>query len=145
MPACGLSPDAIAKAIASGSATRPTVMPAIMSRASIDREYCRSASSDAGVQDGGIVTRALALRAPMVRAGNLRGERQNCSMRAATHPSSAALVTQSSQEACMVTGGSMREILLHGGSVETFDRSVQIARQLAESFGARLHVVFTIE
>ena len=29
MPACGGSPDAIANAIASGSATRPTVTPAI--------------------------------------------------------------------------------------------------------------------
>ncbi len=45
----------------------------------------------------------------------------------------------------MVTGGSMREILLHGGSEDTLDRSVAMARQLAESFGARLHVVFTIE
>jgi nucleotide-binding universal stress UspA family protein len=45
----------------------------------------------------------------------------------------------------MVTGGSMKEILLHGGTAETFDRSVSMARQLAESFGARLHVVFTIE
>ena len=45
----------------------------------------------------------------------------------------------------MVTGGSMREILLHGGSDDTLDRSVAMARQLAESFGARLHVVFTIE
>src|SRR3954447_7726933 len=82
MPACGLRPDAMANAIASGSATRPTVMPAIMSRVSIDREYCRSASSDAGVQDDGMVTRALLLRAPIVRAGKLRGERGNCSMRA---------------------------------------------------------------
>jgi nucleotide-binding universal stress UspA family protein len=39
----------------------------------------------------------------------------------------------------------MREILLHGGSAETFDRAVSMARQLAESFGARLHVVFTME
>ena len=45
----------------------------------------------------------------------------------------------------MVTGGSMKEILLHGGTDETFDQSVAVARQLAESFGARLHVVFTIE
>ncbi len=45
----------------------------------------------------------------------------------------------------MVTGGSMREILLHGGTDDTFDQSVTVARQLAESFGARLHVVFTIE
>jgi hypothetical protein len=33
MPACGGMPDEIAKAIASGSATRPTVMPAIRSAA----------------------------------------------------------------------------------------------------------------
>jgi nucleotide-binding universal stress UspA family protein len=45
----------------------------------------------------------------------------------------------------MATGGSMREILLHGGAAETFDRSVEIARQLADSFAARLHVVFTTE
>ena len=45
----------------------------------------------------------------------------------------------------MVTGGSMKEILLHGGTDETFDQAVAVARQLAESFGARLHVLFTIE
>jgi len=45
----------------------------------------------------------------------------------------------------MVTDGSMKEILLHGGTDETFDQSVAVARQLAESFGARLHVLFTIE
>ena len=45
----------------------------------------------------------------------------------------------------MVTGGSMREILLHGSADETFDRSLGMARQLAESFGARLHVVYTID
>lgn len=45
----------------------------------------------------------------------------------------------------MVTGGDMKEILLHGGTDETFDQSVAVARQLAESFGARLHVLFTIE
>ena len=45
----------------------------------------------------------------------------------------------------MVTGGGMSEILLHGGADETFDRAVVVARQLAESFGARLHVVYTIE
>src|SRR4051794_33989971 len=145
MPACGLRPDAIEKAIASGSATRPTVMPAIMSRPSIDREYCRSASSDAGVQDEGIVTRALAFRAPIVRGGNYVGNMKIVACARAAHPCCALVVTQSAEEACMVTGGSMREILLHGGTVETFDRSVEIARQLAESFGARLHVVFTIE
>jgi nucleotide-binding universal stress UspA family protein len=45
----------------------------------------------------------------------------------------------------MVTAGGMSEILLHGSADETFDRSVAVARQLAESFGARLHVVYTIE
>lgn len=45
----------------------------------------------------------------------------------------------------MVTGGSMKEVLLHGSSDEAFDRSVAMARQLAESFGARLHVVYTID
>ncbi len=39
----------------------------------------------------------------------------------------------------------MREILLHGGADEVFNRSVVLARQLAETFGARLHVVYTVE
>ena len=39
----------------------------------------------------------------------------------------------------------MREVLLHGGSNEAFDRSVAFARRLAESFGARLHVLYTVE
>jgi Universal stress protein family len=39
----------------------------------------------------------------------------------------------------------MREVLLHGGSDEAFDRSVVFARRLAESFGARLHVLYTVE
>jgi nucleotide-binding universal stress UspA family protein len=39
----------------------------------------------------------------------------------------------------------MREVLLHGGSDEAFDRSVLFARRLAESFGARLHVLYTVE
>ena len=39
----------------------------------------------------------------------------------------------------------MREILLHGGMDEAFDRSVLFARRMAESFGARLHVMYTIE
>jgi nucleotide-binding universal stress UspA family protein len=39
----------------------------------------------------------------------------------------------------------MREVLLHGGLDEAFDRSVGFARRLAESFGARLHVLYTVE
>jgi nucleotide-binding universal stress UspA family protein len=44
-----------------------------------------------------------------------------------------------------MAGTTMREVLLHGGMDETFDRSAVFARQLAESFGARLHVVYTLE
>jgi hypothetical protein len=43
-----------------------------------------------------------------------------------------------------MNGATMREVLLHGGADETFDRSVVFARQLAESFGARLHIVYTL-
>jgi nucleotide-binding universal stress UspA family protein len=39
----------------------------------------------------------------------------------------------------------MKEVLLHGGLDETFDRSVVFARRMAESFGARLHVLYTVE
>src|SRR4026209_2582966 len=39
----------------------------------------------------------------------------------------------------------MREVLVHGGMDEAFDRSVAFARQLAESFGARLHIIYTVE
>lgn len=39
----------------------------------------------------------------------------------------------------------MREILLHGGPDDAFDRSVLVARRMAESFGARLHVLYTLE
>jgi len=39
----------------------------------------------------------------------------------------------------------MREVLLHGGSDDAFDRSVAFARRLAESFGARLHVLYMVE
>ena len=39
----------------------------------------------------------------------------------------------------------MRQVLLHGGADEAFDRSVGFARRLAESFGAQLHVVYTVE
>ena len=45
----------------------------------------------------------------------------------------------------MVTGGVMREILLHGSSEEAFDHSVLFAKRLAESFKARLHVVYTVD
>ena len=44
-----------------------------------------------------------------------------------------------------MTGPTMREVLLHGGADEAFDRSVVFARQLAESFGARLHVIYSVE
>ena len=40
--------------------------------------------------------------------------------------------------------GEMREILVHGGPDEAFDRSVMFARRMAESFGARLHVLYTV-
>ena len=39
----------------------------------------------------------------------------------------------------------MREILLHGGLDEAFDKSVLFARRMAESFGARLHVLYTVQ
>lgn len=45
----------------------------------------------------------------------------------------------------MTADGAMREVLLHGGSDEAFDRSVVFARRMAESFGARLHVLYTVE
>jgi hypothetical protein len=44
-----------------------------------------------------------------------------------------------------MNGPTMREVLLHAGADDVFDRSVVFARQLAESFGARLHVVYTLE
>jgi hypothetical protein len=44
-----------------------------------------------------------------------------------------------------MAGSTMREVLLHGSAGEAFDRSVAFARQLAEAFGARLHVVYTLE
>ena len=44
-----------------------------------------------------------------------------------------------------MTAATMREVLLHGGAGEAFDRSVVFARRLAEAFGARLHVVYTLE
>jgi nucleotide-binding universal stress UspA family protein len=39
----------------------------------------------------------------------------------------------------------MREILLHGGHDDAYDRSVLFARRLAETFGARLHILYTLE
>ena len=44
-----------------------------------------------------------------------------------------------------MNGRAMTDVLLHGGATEAFDRSVAFARRLAESFGARLHVVYTVE
>ena len=44
-----------------------------------------------------------------------------------------------------MSNGGMREILVHGGASEAFDRSVLFARRMAESFGARLHVLYTVE
>lgn len=44
----------------------------------------------------------------------------------------------------MPVAGSMQEVLLHGGPDESFDSSVVLARRLAETFGARLHIVYTI-
>ena len=48
MPASGGSPDAIAKAIASGSATSPTVTPAVTSAANVFQEYPWSAERSLG-------------------------------------------------------------------------------------------------
>lgn len=39
----------------------------------------------------------------------------------------------------------MQHILLHGGADEAYDRSVTFARRLAESFGAQLHILYTVE
>ena len=44
-----------------------------------------------------------------------------------------------------MAGSKIREVLLHGDAGEAFDRSVVFARRLAEAFGARLHVVYTLE
>ena len=43
-----------------------------------------------------------------------------------------------------MSGATMREVLLHGDAGEAFDRSVAFARQLAEAFGGRLHIVYTL-
>jgi hypothetical protein len=39
---------------------------------------------------------------------------------------------------------SMRRVLLHGGSDEGFDSSVRFAGRLVQTFGAELHVVYTV-
>ncbi|MEP6917022.1 MAG: universal stress protein [Acidobacteriota bacterium] len=44
-----------------------------------------------------------------------------------------------------MSGGIIREIVLHGGTDERFDHSVGLTRQLIETFHARLHVVYTVE
>jgi nucleotide-binding universal stress UspA family protein len=44
-----------------------------------------------------------------------------------------------------MTVGNMRHVLLHGGSDEGFDRSAMFARRLAETFGAQLHIVYTVD
>jgi nucleotide-binding universal stress UspA family protein len=44
-----------------------------------------------------------------------------------------------------MTAGNMRHVLLHGGLDEAFDRSAMFARRLAETFGARLHILYTVE
>src|SRR5436305_8728901 len=41
--------------------------------------------------------------------------------------------------------GTMRRVLLHGGSDEGFDESVRFARRLVDTFGAELHVVYTVD
>jgi hypothetical protein len=38
----------------------------------------------------------------------------------------------------------MQEVLLHGSPDESFDSSVVLAHRLAETFGARLHILYTI-
>lgn len=39
----------------------------------------------------------------------------------------------------------MQHILLHGDTGDAYDSSVAFARRLAESFGAQLHIVYTVE
>lgn len=40
---------------------------------------------------------------------------------------------------------SLRRVMLHGGSDEGFDNSVRFAGRLVRTFGAELHVVYTVE
>lgn len=44
-----------------------------------------------------------------------------------------------------MAAGNLKHVLLQGGSDEEFDRSALFARRLAESFGAHLHVVYTVD
>jgi hypothetical protein len=44
----------------------------------------------------------------------------------------------------MPVAGTMQEVMLHGGVEDSFDNSVVLARRLAETFGAHLHVVYTV-
>jgi hypothetical protein len=46
--------------------------------------------------------------------------------------------------ATMADSGMMQEVLLHGGPEQSFDSSVPLARRLAETFGAHLHIVYTL-
>src|SRR6266853_244803 len=50
MPACGVSPDAMANAMASGRATSPTVTPAMVSFKNLFRLYSRRQITDFGSQ-----------------------------------------------------------------------------------------------
>jgi hypothetical protein len=44
-----------------------------------------------------------------------------------------------------MSDGGMREILVHGSTDEGFDSSVVFARRMAESFTAKLHVLYTVD
>src|SRR5688500_9007212 len=43
-----------------------------------------------------------------------------------------------------MTDGQMRDVLVHGGPDESFDRAVLFGRRMAELYGARLHVLYTV-
>lgn len=43
-----------------------------------------------------------------------------------------------------MTDGEMRDVLVHGGPDESFDRAVLFGRRMAELYGARLHVLYTV-
>jgi hypothetical protein len=83
----GSCPDAMANAIASGSATRPTVTPAIASWMNSRGEYCLSAMTDAGAQLEGIWKKAphcsilIHRRAGVVTQSVSREERRFDSLR----------------------------------------------------------------
>jgi len=44
-----------------------------------------------------------------------------------------------------MTPNPIRRVLLHGGSDEGFDQSVRFAARLVDTFGAELHVVYTVD